>query len=132
MAKRLHTLRPAAGAATPQPEAVLTKALVRAADTLGVRAGGLARVIGVSPASVTRMKQGAFALTPATKPFELAVLFVRLFRSLDSIAGGDEAVARAWLANENTALGGRPLDLIQTISGLTHVIHYLDARRARV
>ena len=39
------------------------------------------------------------------KSFELALLFIRLFRSLDAIVGGDEAVARAWLRNEN--LGAR-------------------------
>lgn len=116
----------------PQPEAVLTKAVVRAADQLQVNATALARVIGVSPASVSRMKQGDFTLAQASKPFELGVLFVRLFRSLDSIVGGDGAVAQAWLRNENGALGGRPLDLIQSISGLTHVISYLDARRALV
>ena len=116
----------------PQPEAVLTTAVVRAADSLQVNATALARVIGVSPASVSRMKQGDFTLAQSSKPFELGVLFVRLFRSLDSIVGGDGAVAQAWLRNENTALGGRPLDLIQSIAGLTHVISYLDARRALV
>lgn len=76
------------------------------------------------------MKRGAFLLRPNSKPFELAVLFVRLFRSLDAIMGEDEAVAKAWLRNDNTALGARPLDKIQTIPGLVDVIAYLDTRRA--
>jgi len=57
-------------------------------------------------------------------------LFIRLFRALDAIAGGDEAVANAWLKNENLALGGAPLVLIQSVPGLVHVLAYLDARRA--
>ena len=42
----------------------------------------LATVIGVSEASISRMRRGEFLLHEASKPFELAVLFVRLFRSL--------------------------------------------------
>ncbi|GLI20941.1 uncharacterized protein (DUF2384 family) [Xanthobacter flavus] len=112
--------------------AVLTKALLRAADRLGVTGATLAAVIGLSPASLTRMKKGEFALESGTKPFELAILFVRLFRSLDAIAGGDERIARAWLANPNTALDAVPIDKIRTIPGLMDVIAYLDARRAVV
>ncbi|UJX47411.1 antitoxin Xre/MbcA/ParS toxin-binding domain-containing protein [Xanthobacter sp. YC-JY1] len=112
--------------------AVLTKAVLRAADRLGVTGATLAAVIGLSPASLTRMKKGEFALESGTKPFELAILFVRLFRSLDAIAGGDERIARAWLANPNTALDAAPIDKIRTIAGLMDVIAYLDARRAIV
>ena len=78
------------------------------------------------------MRKGEFALERGTKPFELAALFVRLFRSLDAIAGGDEEVARAWLRNRNTVLGAEPIALIQTVAGLANVIQYLDARRAVV
>lgn len=116
----------------PDPGRVVTKALLRAAAELGLTAKALARVIGVSEATLSRMKKDGFALAPGTKPFELAVLFVRLFRSLDAIAGGDPQVARAWLSNANDALDGRPVDRIRTIAGLLDVIAYLDARRARV
>lgn len=112
--------------------AVLTKAVLRAADRLGITGATLAAIIGLSPASLTRMKKGEFALEAGTKPFELAILFVRLFRSLDAIAGGDERIARAWLASPNTALDAAPIDKIRTIPGLMDVIAYLDARRAVV
>ena len=109
---------------------VLTKATVNAAERLGLSARVLAAVIGVSEATVSRMKREDFALERGTKPFELAVLFIRLFRALDSIVGADERVARAWLTNSNTVLGARPVDKIISISGLTDVLAYLDARRA--
>ncbi|MDT2022361.1 MbcA/ParS/Xre antitoxin family protein [Methylocella sp. CPCC 101449] len=118
--------------ASPKAGGVITRAVVRAADQLDVTARVLALVIGVSEATVSRMKRGEFGLEPGTKPFELAVLFVRLFRSLDSIVGGDTQVAARWLANPNTALDARPIDKVQTISGLLDVIAYLDARRALV
>ena len=78
------------------------------------------------------MGKGEYPLEPETKSFELAVLFVRLYRSLNAITGGDEGVAGAWLTNPNLALDGRPLELIQSVSGLTNVIQYLDTRRAVV
>jgi len=112
--------------------AVMAKATIRAAERLGIKSKTLAKIIGVSEATVSRMRQGEYPLEPHQKPFELAVLFVRLFRSLDAMTDGDEKVAAAWLVNDNSALGGRPIDLIQTVSGLGNVIQYLDARRALV
>ncbi len=124
---------PAAGPqARPEADAVVTKAVLRAADHLGVSARVLAEVIGVSEATVSRMRKGKHALEAGSKPFELAVLFVRLFRGLDAIVGGDATAARAWLASANTALGAAPVERIRTIAGLVDVIAYLDARRARV
>lgn len=111
---------------------VLTKAAVRAAGHLAVPQSILSRILGLSEASVSRMTAGSYTLAPGDKPFELAVLFVRLFRSLDAIAGGDADVARAWLRQPNLALGDVPLTLVQTVSGLVHVVAYLDASRARV
>ncbi|CAD7045331.1 MULTISPECIES: MbcA/ParS/Xre antitoxin family protein [Pseudorhizobium] len=111
---------------------VVTKATVVAAERLGLNARSLASVLGVSEASVSRMKRLDHLLEKGTKPFELALLLIRLFRSLDAITGGDEGVARKWLRNTNTALGGIPADRISTITGLTDVLAYLDARRALV
>jgi hypothetical protein len=110
--------------------AVATKAVLRAAARLGLSHKTLAKIIGVSEATVSRMGAGSYLLTRGDKPFELALLFVRVFRSLDAIAGGDEAVATAWLRSENLALGGTPLTLIQSVPGLVHVLAYLDARRS--
>ena len=121
-----------ATSAVPEAGAVVTKAVIRAADQLSVSARMLASIIGVSEATVSRMKRNEFGLEPGTKPFELAVLFVRLFRSLDSIAGGDSKVASSWLANPNTVLDGRSIEKMKSVSGLIDVIAYLDARRALV
>jgi hypothetical protein len=128
-----HAQASASPAPSPSNQgAVLTKALLRAAERLAVNAQTLAAIIGLSPPTLTRMKKGEFTLEAGSKPFELALLFVRLFRSLDAITGGDEAIARAWLANPNTALDGTPIEKVRTISGLIDVIAYLDARRAVV
>jgi hypothetical protein len=121
---------PPAPLSAPRPAAVATKAVLRAADRLHVSSRVLARIVGISEASVSRMRAGTFTLAPSDKPFELAMLFVRLYRALDAIAGGDDATAAAWLRSENLALGAAPIKLVQTVPGLMHVVAYLDARRA--
>lgn len=112
--------------------AVLAKAVLAAAARLGLSKADLASVLGVSPPSITRMARGEFALDEDRKEFELAALLVRVFRSLDALAGGDAAVVRGWMAGDNSALGGRPVELIRKVSGLTQVLYYLDGRRALV
>src|SRR5206468_7626994 len=72
--------------------AVVTRAVLRAAGRLGVTNKALGRIIGLSEATISRMGSGSYTLTAGNKAFELAVLFIRLFRALDTIAGGDEAV----------------------------------------
>jgi transcriptional regulator with XRE-family HTH domain len=126
-AQRSTKMRPAADAA-----AVLSRATVRAARFLGVAQAELAEVIGVSGATLSRVANGQKQLDPGSKPWQLAALFVRLFRSLDAIVGSDDAAARAWLRGENSALGGVPLRLIRDPAGLVRTVDYLDAARARI
>lgn len=118
---------------TPHPgaPATLSKAVVRAAGFLALTQSALAGVLGISPATASRLKSGTYALQPARREWEFALLFVRLFRSLDAIVGGG-AAAQAWLKGPNTALGGRPIELIRSAEGLVRVVHYLDACRGRI
>ncbi|BCX19016.1 MAG: hypothetical protein KatS3mg117_2698 [Geminicoccaceae bacterium] len=110
--------------------ALVGKAVVRAADRLGLTNHELAAVVGLSEASVSRLRRGRFRLEPGGKPFELALLLIRLFRAVDSLTGGDEKIARAWLRNPNTALAAVPIERIATVAGLLDVVAYLDSRRA--
>lgn len=121
-----------ATAAAADESRVLSKAVVRAADRLGIPNNVLARVLGLSQASVSRLKNGQYLLPPETKAFELAAHFVRLFRGLDAIVGGDDQAARSWLGADNLALRGRPIELIQNVAGLVNAVAYVDSRRARV
>lgn len=115
----------------PDPGVVLGKAVTRAADRLGLSRAHLARVIGVSPATVTRIYDGRYLLDQGRKEWDFALLFVRVFRSLDSIVG-DEGTAQKWLRSENRSLNGRPIELITQTEGLVRVVHYLDASRGLV
>lgn len=114
----------------PAADAVLTKALLRAAELLGLSSRTLARILGVSEASVSRLVSGSRTIDPASKEGELALLLVRVYRSLDALVGTDAAQRKAWLGSQNRALNGRPIDLLQRTDGLVAVVAYLDAMRA--
>lgn len=114
-----------------EPGAVLAKAAIAAASNLGLRNRQLGEIIGTSEASVSRFKTGR-PLDPGGKEGELALLFLRLYRSLDALVGGDDAKARQWLHSENQHVGGIPADRIRTVEGLVDVIQYLDAMRGHL
>ena len=116
----------------PEAGATLSKAVTRILNLLQLKQSTLARILGVSAATVSRLCAGTYMLSPKrVKEWELAVLFVRLFRSLDAILGhGDNA--QKWLTGHNAALNARPLDLIESTEGLVRVVHYLDAHRGRI
>lgn len=112
------------------PSAVLTKALLRSAGMLGLSSAALARVLGVSEASVSRLVTGARTIDAASKEGELALILVRVYRSLDALVGADQAQRKAWMGGYNRALNGKPVDLIERADGLVAVVSYLDAMRA--
>jgi transcriptional regulator with XRE-family HTH domain len=115
----------------PDPGAVVAKALLSAAARLGLRQRDVAAVVGISEASMSRVQRGR-GIDPASKEGELALLFLRLYRSLDALVGGDDAQARAWLEAPNAHLGGVPAERISTVEGLVDVVQYLDAVRGRL
>jgi hypothetical protein len=110
---------------------VLAKAALAAAERLGLRHKQLGMIIGASEASVSRLRSGR-GLDPEKKEGELALLFLRLFRSLDALVGGDDEKARNWLHAANDHIGGVPAARIRTVEGLIDVVQYLDAMRGRI
>jgi len=114
-----------------EPGPVLAKAVLAAAARLGLKNRQLGVVIGSSEASVSRLQHGR-GLEPESKEGELALLFLRLYRSLDALVGGDDAKARAWLQADNQHLRGVPAERIRSVEGLVDVVQYLDAMRGRL
>ena len=127
----IRKLQSSARLPAPDRREVLTKAVVRAARALELSQSRVAAALGVSDPTASRMFAEKYLLDPGRKEWELGALFVRLFRSLDSIVASDEK-ARAWLAGENRALGGRPIDLLARAEGMVRVLHYLDSARGRI
>jgi len=122
----------------PQPDPaadgrIVTQALFRAADLLGLSQAEVAQIIGVSTSTASRLRNGQALLEAGSKPFQLAALLLRAWRSLDTIVSSNDAVARQWLRSPNAGLlDARPADLLARPEGLVRVCEYLDARRGRV
>ena len=109
---------------------VLGKAVVRAAEKLGLKAKVLAQVIGVSEPTVSRIVAVERGIDPASKEGELALLLVRVFRSLDALVGGNDSQRLVWMTSHNSALNGVPAELIRRAEGLVRTLAYLDGMRA--
>ena len=110
----------------PTAPAVLAKAALNAAKDLGLTQAELGQVIGRDRSSLRR------GLDPASKAGELALLLIRGYRSLYVLVGGETADMRHWMQANNRHTGGVPADQIRSIQGLTRVVEYLDAMRAKV
>jgi uncharacterized protein (DUF2384 family) len=117
----------------PLPQEPLTKpdaqlvaeACGRAATALGLNRDELSAVVGKHRTSIDRT-----GLDPTTKEGELALLFLRVYRSLHALFGGDQALMRHWIEQPNHHLGEQPPRLLLSrIEGLTRVANYLDALR---
>jgi len=111
------------------PGEVLAKATIRASELLGLSEAALSRVLGVSEATASGVLKGEKTIDPQSKEGELALLLVRVCRSLDALVGTDDQKRRAWMGSHNKALGGQPMRLVQRAEGLVVTLHYLDGMR---
>jgi hypothetical protein len=124
-------MRSHAEASRPEVRSILAKGTLRAAELLGMSDAHLAVVIGVSSASLSRVRSATRSIDPAGKEGELALTFLRMYRSLSALLG-DTASCRSWFHSENKHLKGVPAELVRSIEGLVHVTEYLDAMRGKV
>lgn len=115
----------------PAPESVLAKAVLNAAEQLGLKQAELAAVLGVHRTAVSRLKQSQ-ALDPTSKQGELALLLIRLARALFALTGGDPVWIKHFMQSPNQVTGGIPAQQIQSIQGLMSVLQFVDAIRGKV
>src|SRR5690606_41649528 len=92
------------------PAAVLSRALLNAGRDLGLSQEQLGRVVGRDR---TRLKGG---IRPDTKVGELALLFIRCYRGLFALVGGDFVVMRHWMHTYNTCTRGVPAEEVRCAS----------------
>lgn len=111
---------------------VLSEAVARIAGCWKLTNEQLGAILGLSPATASRLRSGGFQLDRAGKAFELGQYLVRLFRSLDAMMGSDDRASMSWLRAPNIDLGGRPIDLIRSVRGLSDVVDYVDDYRAQI
>lgn len=111
-------------------EALVSKALLNAARRLEMTNIELAQVVGISESKLSRMDRREAFVARSGKEFDLALLFIRIYRSLDAITGGDRVTSAAWIRNPNKAFDNVPVERMKSLEGLVDVVHYLDSRRA--
>ena len=115
----------------PNAAEVLGKALFSAADFLGINAESLGHIIGRDRTSISRLKKHP-VIDPKSKTGELSLLVIRVYRGLFAILGGNKAAMREWLVQANHGLNGEPLKLMQSVTGLTNTVNYIDAMRGKI
>ncbi|MBS0358090.1 MAG: DUF2384 domain-containing protein [Proteobacteria bacterium] len=111
---------------------VLRKALLRAAEAYHVSRSELCAMLGMSEASASRLYAETRSIDPNSKEGELALLFLRLYRSLSALLGGNEEQARLWLRSDHEYFQMKPIELMQHVQGLVDVVNYCDAMRGKV
>ncbi|MDP5150973.1 DUF2384 domain-containing protein [Rheinheimera baltica] len=113
------------------PDEVLAKAVLNAADQLGLKQAELAAVLGIHRTAVSRLKQ-ALSLDPKSKQGELALLLIRIARAVYALTGGDAAWIKHFMHSPNQLTGGIPAQQVQTVHGLMQVLHFVDAIRGKL
>ena len=111
----------------PTPAETLTKALLNAAKLMGLTQDELGMVIGRDRTVFRRS-----AIDPQSKAGELALLLIRAYRSLYVLVGGRPEDIAHWMHTENRHTGGVPAEQVKSVTGLMHVVEYLDALRGKV
>jgi hypothetical protein len=120
---------PVEAPAAPLTDALLLlQAVLRASDELELSRTALARVLGRDRSLFSRGK----GIDPATKTGELALLMVRLYRSLAGLMGNDPIQMRHWFHTANRHTGGVPAEQVQRAEALVEIVQYLDAMHARI
>ncbi|HEC16396.1 MAG TPA: DUF2384 domain-containing protein [Sedimenticola sp.] len=111
----------------PAADATLAKAFLNAGKALGLTQAELGHVIGRDRSALHRR-----GIDPSSKQGELALLLIRVYRSLYALTGGNEADLRHWMHTGNRHTGGVPAGQVKSVQGLIRVVEYLDAIRGKI
>ena len=125
--------RPAPAVAAPDPAAVLSKAVVRAARQLDLTQRDVAAALGISEATASRLFAGKYLLSRRSRkgmgarPASWSACSARSTRCGDTrrlrAAGSRAPISRS---------ARRQQALLRSVEGLVGVVAYLDAARSRV
>lgn len=117
--------------ASPTQQSVLAKAVLNAAEQLGLKQAELAAVLGLHRTAISRLKQKQ-SLDPLSKQGEIALLVIRIARALFALTGGDTDWIKHFMRTHNNVTGAVPAKQIESIQGLMTVVQFVDAIRGKV
>lgn len=110
----------------PDKTEVLGRSLLAAAEELGVSKADIGAIIGRNRTTIDRN-----GIDPDSKAGELALMFIRIYRSLFALMGGDRDNMRHFLRTNNLGTHGVPAEQLHNIQGMVTVCTYLDAMRGK-
>ena len=111
---------------------LVTDAYMQAGRELGLTLKQMASVIGVSEPAMKNYSRGAATIS-SPKSQELSLGFIRVYRALFAILGGDREQMQHWMKTPNGHFGNQvPTELAGSYQGLAALNVYLDAMRGRV
>ena len=113
----------------PLEEQVLSKAILRVKEGLGLKQNELSDIIGHSTSEISRLCNGTTFLSPNTKEGECALLLIKIYRNLGALLGEDPKQYQEWFKSYNHHLGDKPINLAKKITGLAEIDAYLAAMR---
>ena len=96
-------------------ETVLTKAVLSAAEHLGLTSDQLAVLLDLD-LTITHLDDCKFSSLQK----EIALMLIRITVSVDPLSGGDTSMMQHFMKSPNKVTGGIPVEQIQNISGISH------------
>lgn len=111
---------------SPSDADILARSTLEAGKLLGLSQSRISEILGRDRSTVSRN-----GIDPQSKAGQLAVLLIRIYRSLSALMGGDEENMRHFMKTTNRATGGVPKEQLCRPEGLVAVCEYLDAIRGR-
>ena len=108
-------------------QSIVMKAYINAYKTMSISDNQAAKLIGVGRSTLLRKVN----FETESKQSELQILFIRLYRSLFALFGGDITSMKHWFEHNNKHVRGVPKELCFTVTGLVNVNAYLDALRGK-
>jgi len=115
----------------PIPSNVLATAISKLKEEINIKPQDLAAIIGQHRNTIDRCLKKV-ELDPNSKPGELALLLIRVYRALFALNGGNKTAMIHWLNTYNYHIQGIPLEEMKVVMGLSRVVNYLDAMRGKV
>lgn len=117
--------------AKPDESHVLAVALENLKDILNLSSDDLSQIIRVHRNTLGRQLKNK-EIAPKSTEGELAILLIRVYRSLFALNGGNIEAIKHWLNTHNRHIQGVPLECMKSILGLSRVVNYLDAIRGKI
>jgi len=106
---------------------ILAEAFGNAGRHMGMSQSDLGKIIGKDRTAISRGR-----VDPNSKAGELALLFIRCYRALYALTGGNQKQMSHWMHTENHHTGSIPAEQVKSVQGLITVLEYLDAIRGKL